>query len=126
MKNKNKIVINRDIKILLTLFCFQEEIYQKISLSNYETPKNLKIEDNSIVFIKNSLMGKYKKFFNYEILYKFLKSKTNILDCIKENNIINTEKLKSRKILKEIISQLPDDYNNHIHHLLLFQYLLIF
>ena len=112
--NKNKIVINPDIKILLTLFCFQEEIYQKISLSNYETPRNSKIEDNSAVFIKKSIMEKYKKFYNYEILYKFLKSKTNILDCIKENNIINTEKLKDKEILDKIASQLPIDFNNKI------------
>ena len=46
MKNRNKIVLNPDIKILLTLFCFQEEIYQKNSLSNYETPKSSKDMDN--------------------------------------------------------------------------------
>ena len=117
MKNRKNIIINPDIKILLTLFCFQEEIYQKISLSNYETPRNSKIEDNSAVFIKKSIMEKYKKFYNYEILYKFLKSKKNILDCIKDNKIINTEKLKSRKILEEIISQLPDDFIKKINNI---------
>ena len=117
MKNRKNITVNQDIKIILTLFSFQEEIYQKISLSNYETPRNSKIEDNSAVFIKKSIMEKYKKFYNYEILYKFLKSKKNILDCIKDNKIINTEKLKSRKILDEIISQLPNDYIKKINNI---------
>ena len=117
MKNRKNIKIDQDIKIILTLFSFQEEIYQKISLSNYETPRNSKIEDNSAVFIKKSIMEKYKKFYNYEILYKFLKSKKNILDCIKDNKIINTEKLKSRKILEEIISQLPDDFIKKINNI---------
>ena len=117
MKNRKNITVNQDIKIILTLFSFQEEIYQKISLSNYETPRNSKIEDNSAVFIKKSIMEKYKKFYNYEILYKFLKSKKNILDCIKDNKIINTEKLKSRKILDEIIFQLPDDFIKKINNI---------
>ena len=117
MKNRKNITVNQDIKIILTLFSFQEEIYQKISLSNYETPRKSKIEDNSAVFIKKSIMEKYKKFYNYEILYKFLKSKKNILDCIKDNKIINTEKLKSRKILDEIISQLPNDYIKKINNI---------
>ena len=117
MKNRNKIEINPDIKILLTLFCFQEEIYQKNFLKNYETPRNSKDKDNSVYIIEKSVMEKYKKFYNYEILYKFLKSKKNILDCIKENNSIDTEKLKSRKILNEIISQLPDDFINKINNI---------
>ena len=117
MKNRNKIEINPDIKILITLFCFQEEIYQKNFLKNYETPRNSKDKDNSVYIIEKSVMEKYKKFYNYEILYKFLKSKKNILDCIKENNSIDTEKLKSRKILNEIISQLPDDFINKINNI---------
>ena len=117
MKNRNKIEINPDIKILLTLFCFQEEIYQKNFLKNYETPRNSKDKDNSVYIIEKSVMEKYKIFYNYEILYKFLKSKKNILDCIKENNLIDTEKLKSRKILNEIFSQLPDDFINKINNI---------
>ena len=117
MKNRKNIKINPDIKILLTLFSFQNEIYQKITLSNYETPKNSKAEDNQAVFIKKSVMEKYKKFYNYEILYNFLKSKKNILDCIKDNKIINTEKLKDIEILKNIILQLPDDFMKKINNI---------
>ena len=117
MKNRKNIKINQDIKILLTLFSFQEEIYQKISLSNYETPRNLKIEDNSAVFIRKSIMEKYKKFYNYEILYNFLKDNKNILDCIKDNKIINKEKLKDKEILDKIISQLPVDFINKIDNI---------
>jgi len=116
MKNRNKIKINNE-KILLTLFCFQEEIYQKNTSKTYETPKNLKGKDYSFYVLEKSIMEKIKKFYNYEILYNFLKSKKNILNCIKDNNIIDTEKLKNKDILNEIISQLPNDFINKINNI---------
>jgi len=94
MKNRKYKNTNSDIKILLTLFCFQEEIYQKISLKNYETPKDSKDKVYSFYIIEKSVMEKYKKFYNYEILYNFFKSKKSILDCLKHNNIIDPEKIK--------------------------------
>jgi hypothetical protein len=114
MKRKKYINTNSDIKILLTLFCFQEEIYQKISIKNYETPKNSKDKDYSVYIIKKSVMEKYKEFYNYEILYNFLKNKKSILDCIKDNNIIDLDKLKNKEILDKITLQLPDNFMNSI------------
>ena len=117
MKNKQYIQINPDVKILLTLFCFQEEIYQKNS-SNYETPKIIKSEKNIFYAIKKSIMEKYKKFYNYEILYNFFKKKNNkVLDCIKNNKIIDSQKLVDREILYEIIPQLPVDFTNKINNI---------
>jgi hypothetical protein len=117
MENSKIGEIFPDLKVLLTLFCFQEEIYQKISIKNYETPKNSKDKDYSIYYIKKSVMEKYKKFYNYEILYKFLKSKKSILDCIKSNNIIDSEKIKNKEILDKIILQLPDEFINKINNI---------
>ena len=117
MKNKKYKNTISDIKILLTLFCFQEEIYQKNSLKNYETPKNSKDKDYSLYIIEKSVMEKYKTFYNYEFLYNFLKSKKSILDCLKDNNIITSEKIKSKEILDKITLQLPDDFINKIKNI---------
>ena len=100
------------MKILLTLFCFQEEKYQKNSLKNNETPKTLKSEDNSNVFIKKSVMEKYKNFIimNFFINFSNVKIIYQIIFTI-----INTEKLKSKKILDKIVFLLPDDFINKIN-----------
>jgi len=104
--------MNSDIKILIKLFCFQEEIFQKNNI-NYKTSNNIDNNDIYIILIKKTSITKYKNFFNYDILYSFLKYKTNILDSIKENEIINYKKLNDL-IISNIYKIIPKDYINKI------------
>ena len=116
MENSKNEEIFLDLKVLLTLFCFQEEIYQKISSKNGKS-KDIKYEGELVYAIEKNIMTKYKNFYYYEILYNFLIYNKSILNCIKDNNIIDTEKLKSKKILNEIISQLPNYFINKINNI---------
>lgn len=94
--------MNSDIKILIKLFCFQEEISQKNN-TNYITPNIFDKNDTYILLIKKTSITKYKNYFSYNTLYRFLKYKTNILDSIKENQIINYKKLNDSIILLLIV-----------------------
>ena len=100
--------INSDIKILIKLFCFQEEIIQKNNI-NYETPRNANKYDFNIILIQKQTITKYKDYFSYNTLYNFLKYKTNILDSIKENQIINHKKLDD-SIISKIYHSIPKNY----------------
>ena len=100
--------INSDIKILIKLFCFQEEIIQKNNI-NYQTPRNANKYDFNIILIQKQTITKYKDYFSYNTLYNFLKYKTNILDNIKENDIINHKKLDD-SIISNAYQSIPKDY----------------
>ena len=115
MKNEKVNEIKNDIKILYSLFCFQEGIYQKNSSSSYETPRNFKDKDNLFIFIKKNVMAKYKEFYNYKIIYNILKKKKKILNYIKDNKIESKEELRNSKFIDEIISKLPDDIIDKIY-----------
>ena len=100
--------MNSDIKILIKLFCFQEEIMQKNNI-NYKTPNTIDKNDIYYILIKKASITKYKNYFSYDTLYNFLKYKTNILDSIKENEIINYKKLND-SIISNIYKIIPKDY----------------
>ena len=100
--------INSDIKILIKLFCFQEEIIQKNNI-DYKTPRNANKDDFNIILIQKETITKYKDYFSYNTLYNFLKHKTNILDSIKEYEIINHKKLND-SIISNVYQNLPKDY----------------
>ena len=107
--------MNNDIKILIKLFCFQEEISQKNN-TNYITPNIFDKNDTYILLIKKTSITKYKNYFSYNTLYSFLKYKTNILDSIKENQIINYKKLND-SIISNIYKIIPKDFINKIENL---------
>ena len=107
--------MNSDIKILIKLFCFQEEISQKNN-TNYITPNIFDKNDTYILLIKKTSIAKYKNYFSYNTLYSFLKYKTNILDSIKENQIINYKKLND-SIISNIYKIIPKDFINKIENL---------
>ena len=107
--------INNDIKILIKLFCFQEEIIQKNNI-DYKTPCKINMDDINIILIQKNIITKYKNYFSYDILYNFLKNNTNILDRIKENEIINYKKLND-SIISNIYQSLPKDYINKIENI---------
>ena len=100
-----------DIKILIKLFCFQEEIIQKNSI-NY-TSNNDDKNQNVVFLIRKESITKYKNFFYYDTLYKFLKDKTNILKEIKENGIIKYQKLDD-SIISNVYQKIPKNYINKI------------
>ena len=66
--------------------------------------------------IKKTSITKYKNYFSYNTLYSFLKYKTNILDSIKENQIINYKKLND-SIISNIYKIIPKDFINKIENL---------
>ena len=103
--------MNNDIKILIKLFCFQEEIIQK-NIINY-TSNNDDKSQNVVFLIRKESITKYKNYFNYDTLYKFLKDKTNILEKIKENGIIKYQKLDD-SIISNVYQKIPKNYINKI------------
>jgi len=107
--------INNDINILIKIFCFQEEIIQKNN-TNYVTSSNANKNDINIVLIKKNTITKYKNYFSYNTLYNFLKNKTNILDNIKENKIINYKKLND-SIISNVYKEIPKNYINIIENI---------
>jgi len=104
--------MNNDIKILIKLFCFQEEIIQKCS-SNYTSNHDNKNHKNDVFLIKKETITKYKNHFNYNALYNFLKDETNILDIIKENGIINYQRLND-SIISSVYKIIPENIINKI------------
>ena len=104
--------MNNDIKILIKIFYFQEEIIQKNNI-NYITSNTADKKDINIYFIKKNTMEKYKNYFSYDILYNSLKYNTNILDSIKENGIINFKNLNDT-IISIVYQKISKDYINKI------------
>jgi len=104
--------MNNDIKILIKLFCFQEEIIQKCS-NNYTSNHDNKNHENEVFLIKKETITKYKNHFNYNALYNFLKDETNILDIIKENGIINYQRLND-SIISSVYKIIPENIINKI------------
>ena len=94
-------IINNDvdhiqaIEILIRLYCFQQEIEDKINNSNGINNNILK----SGMMISKDFLKNYKNYFGYENFLKTLKESKS-LDYLKESNgIINYEKLDEDKTL---------------------------
>ena len=100
-----------DIKILIKLFCFEEETKQKIN-NNTEMPQ---IIDYNMIFVKKNLIKRYKEIMSYKDLINFIKSNNEILNCITTNSKINYNNLNDSTILK-IISQIPSELINKIEN----------
>ena len=100
-----------NIKILIKLYCSEEEIKQKMN-DNSVVPQ---VIDYNMIFIKKNLMKKYKEIMNYKDLLNVIKSNNNILNCITSNNKINYNNLNDSTILK-IINQIPSDLINKIEN----------
>ena len=95
MENKN----NKFLKVstLIHLYCFKEDLIDKCK-------ENEPVE-SSFLFIKKTILNKYKSNLKYNEFLSNLKPK-NILDCIKENGKIKYEKLKSDDNISKIIKSL--------------------
>ena len=105
-----------DLKILIRILCFQEELKQKIKISFKNNQKSKMIYDDIIIIKKNPITV-YKTFFDYKNLSDTIKNhNSQILTPIKdEYNFLNYEKL-NEKILLSIINQLPKELVNKIEN----------
>ena len=115
MEDELKEYIN--LVVLIKLFCYKEEIKQKINYQKKDAKLYKKIYTN-VAFIKKNVINKYKEIFQYKILCNALrKNNTKILDNIKDyNKIINYENLNDYT-LKQIINQLDKNLINKIKNI---------
>ena len=109
MKKEDIKMANNEIKNLIKLFVFQEEIYQKCNSTKFKTPKNINIKENKIIFIKKNIMKKYKELFGYKNLFDLFKREKKIFKYIKEDGFFNYKKLND-SLISEIIKKLEKDF----------------
>ena len=96
---------NKNIKNLIKLFYFQEEIKQKIDIPFQKNNNYYKIN-----IVNKNLMKKYKEYYHYNQLYDLLKNNKDLMKIItEENNYIN-HLLLNDDIIIEIMRQLPKEY----------------
>lgn len=114
---EDKLEENINLVILIKLFCYQEEIKQKINFQKKDAMIYKEIYTN-VAFIKKNVISKYKEIFQYKMLCSALrKNNLKILNDIKDRNkIINYKKLNDF-ILLEIINQLDKNLINKIKNI---------
>ena len=114
---EDKLVEYTNLVILIKLFCYQEEIKQKVNFLK-EDAKIYKTIYKNVAFIKKNLINKYKEIFQYKMLcHSLTKNNSKILNKIKDRNkIINYEKINDF-ILIEIIKQLDKNLINKIKNI---------
>ena len=106
---ETKLDIKIVIETLIKIFCFQEKIKQIFS------NKNSTYNGVLGIIINKNLIEKYKEFFCFKDLQIFFESNPTVLDCIKDNNIIDLNKLNNMDI-SAIINQLDKDLFNKIEN----------
>ena len=128
-KNNNNNNINNyynnlvHLNQLIKIFYFKEEI-----INNINSQHNFNNNYNSIILINKIIINKYKNYFNYNVLYQFLKNYGKIRNIPYESlnnifqDIINYLDKENNNYLKEIIVK----HNNMNTELNLNQYLLDF
>ena len=102
---------NKNIKNLLKIMLFQEEIKQKINMKSQNINKNNSYKIN---LINKNLLQKYKEYYCYDQLYEFFMNNNDLIKEIKdENNLINNDLLNDDIIL-DFMRNLPVEYVNLI------------
>lgn len=103
------------IETLIRIFLFQEKIKQLCSNQNYK--------NNNVggVIVQKNLIEKYKEVFLFKELKKFLESNPTVLNCIKDNNNIDFNKINKmnistiiKQINKDLIYKIEDRLNNNL------------
>jgi len=107
---KNEYNYLKELRQLIRIFCFQEELQNLF----FESSKQNEIKKAYYLVNKNIIL-EYKKYFDYEILYNYLKNNQDILNEItdKKNNI-DYSKLLDDKIIDSIINKLDIQYINKV------------
>ena len=104
--NKHKENKVENFEVLLRLYCFQEEIKEKMINS-----EKIKVGQTGILLNKD-FIEEYKKYLDYKSFFKKITENQQILHCIKdENGIINSDKLYENNNLLNIINDFKK--NNH-------------
>ena len=98
----------KELRQLIRIFCFQEEL-QNLFL---ESSKQNEIK-KAYYLVNTNIILEYKKFFDYDILYNYLRNNHEILNDIKNNNT-NYSKFFDDKIIDSIINKLDIQYINKI------------
>ena len=107
---KNEYNYLKELRQLIRIFSFQEDLQNLV----FEMSKNKEIKSHFYLVNKNIIL-EYKKYFDYELLYKYLKDNHDILNEIKDkNNNINYFKLFDNKIIDSIINKLDIQYVNKV------------
>ena len=115
MENKD-IQYELIIRNMFKIYCFQKEFNEKNN-SEFETPKNSKSSENSIFFIKKSVMKEYKEIFDYKTFNKIIKKSK--IEFIKENGYFSYKNAYYNGVLKDLFKQLEKfpDFINKIRRL---------
>ena len=114
--SENNIITNneynylKELRQLIRIFCFQEEL-QKLF---FESSKQNEIK-KAYYLVNSNIILEYKKYYDYDILYNYLKNNHDILNEItdKKNNI-NYSKLLEDKIMDSIINKLDIQHINKV------------
>ena len=103
-----------DLNQLIKIYCFQEELKNKINNIN-QNSFNFNGNIDNIILINNKIIKRYKEYFNYNELYKILKS-NNITPSyfLKDDKLITTIIDKNENILKEYISTIEQKNSGKI------------
>ena len=91
-----------NLLLLIKIYCFKEDIINKSKENN---PQQV----TDILFIKKSLLDKYKNLLGFKDFISYLKKHPNILDPIKENKKINYSKLTDSVLSKIIITNIKNN-----------------
>jgi len=107
---KNEYNYLKELRQLIRIFCFQEELQNLF----FELSKKNEIK-KAYYLVNSNIILEYKKYFDYDILYNYLKNNHEILiEIIDKNNNINYSKLLDDKIIDSIINKLDIQYINKV------------
>jgi len=97
---------NKIIKTLIQIFCFQEELKQKIKLPFQANNVN----SYSVNIINKKAIKNYKDYYHYKELCSYLKNDISILKPIEEENNLINHTLLDDDIILEMVRHLPKEY----------------
>ena len=97
---------NKILKTLIQIFCFQEELKQKIKLPFQEN----NINSYSVNIINKNAIKNYKEYYHYKELCSYLKSDISIFKPIEEENNLINHNLLNDDIILDMVRHLPKEF----------------
>ena len=110
LRQKKRIQFKIEIKILINLFFYFEELKEQLIPQNPEFNPNNK---NIFYLISKTWIEKYKSFFNYDKLKSYLIEKQYL--SIKKS--YNNDENKIEELIEKIESELPSEYIDEINNI---------